>query len=172
MPKPTKAKSDKGVVQLPPSLAKLTLTEYQRDWRRKKREDPEFRLKAAEIQRRYYANDPNKSEKAFIYRLKTRYGLTKKQYDELFAKQEGRCFLCGKHQSELKTRLAVDHDHQSFEVRSLLCGYCNLRVVGRLRIDTVQKVYEYLNREYTGIFVSKKKKWRKRKKSKRRRTSG
>lgn len=139
-------------------------TEYQREWKRKKREDPEFRLKAAEIQRRYYAKDPDKNTKAFAYRLKTRYGLSVAQYDELFEKQEGKCALCGKHQSELKTRLAVDHDHQTSEIRSLLCGYCNLRVIGRIRKDTVDRIYNYLHREYTGWIVPPKRKKRKKRK--------
>lgn len=133
-------------------------TDYHREYKRKKREDPAFNLRAAEIQRRYYANDLNKKEKAFVYRLKTRYGLTKQQYDDLFEKQEGCCALCGKHQSELKTRLAVDHCHLTSEIRSLLCSYCNLRVIGRLRKDTVQRIYDYLNRDYTGLIVPKKKK--------------
>jgi Recombination endonuclease VII len=133
-------------------------TAYHREFKRKKREDPSFRLRAAEIQRRYYANDLNKKEKAFVYRLKSRYGLTKEQYEELFEKQQGCCALCGKHQSVLKTRLAVDHCHQTSEIRSLLCSYCNLRVIGRLRKDTVQRIYDYLNREYTGLIVPPRKK--------------
>jgi DNA-directed RNA polymerase subunit RPC12/RpoP len=142
-------------------LKKNSRSEYHREWKRKKREDLSFRLKAAEIQRRYYANDLNKNEKAFVYRLKTRYGLTKEQYNELFEKQKGCCALCGKHQSELKMRLAVDHCHQTSEIRSLLCSYCNLRVIGRLRKDTIQRIYDYLNREYTGWIVPPKKKKKK-----------
>lgn len=137
-------------------------TEYHCEWKRKKREDPAFRLRAAEIQRKYYANDNKKNEKAFVYRLKTRYGITKLQYDELFEKQNGCCALCGKPQSECKMRLSVDHCHLTSEIRSLLCSYCNLRVIGKLRKDTVQRIYEYLNREYTGWIVPPKKKRKKR----------
>lgn len=120
-------------------------------------ESSEFRLKAA-LQRKYYANNPLKNEKAFVYRLKSRYGLTKQQYDELFENQNGCCGLCGRHQSEFKTRLAVDHCHQSSEIRSLLCSYCNLRVIGRLRKDTIGRIYDYLHKKYTGWFIPKKKK--------------
>lgn len=136
----------------------MSRTEYQREWKRKKRENPEFRLKAAAIQRKYYANDSDKAIKAFAYRLKTRYGLTVDQYNQLFEKQKGCCALCGKHQSELRTRLAVDHDHQTSEIRSLLCGYCNLRIIGRLRKDTIDRLYHYLHSEYSGWFVPKRKK--------------
>lgn len=148
----------------------MSRTEYQREWKRKKREDPEFRLKAAAIQRKYYANNSDKAIKAFAYRLKTRYGLTVEQYNQLFEKQEGKCALCGKHQSELKTRLAVDHDHQSSEIRSLLCSYCNLRVIGRMRKDTINRIYNYLHSTYTGLFVPPKiKKKRKKKRCRKKR---
>lgn len=140
----------------------MNKTEYHRNWKRIKRKDPEFRLKAASIQRKYYANDPNKKEKALVYRLKTRYGITKEQYTELLNKQEGRCALCGKHYSELKSRLVLDHDHSTKEIRALLCHYCNLWVVGKLRKDSIQKIYDYLNKEYTGWIIPKKKRKKKR----------
>lgn len=141
-------------------------TEYHRDYKRKKREDPEFRLKAAAIQRKFYSSIPNSKERHFEYRLKSRYGVSKEQYDSLFEKQEGRCALCKKHQSELKRRLAIDHDHKTFEIRALLCAYCNLRVIGKLRKDTVQAIYDYLNKEYTGWVVPPKVKKKKRKNGK------
>jgi hypothetical protein len=138
----------------------LKRTLYEREWKRLKRLDPEFRLKAAAIQRKYYANDPNKNQKHVIYRLKTRYGLTPEQYQELFDRQEGRCAVCKRHQSELTSKLVIDHCHQTKEIRSLLCSYCNLRVVGKLRRDTIQSVYDYLMGEYTGWFVPDRKKKR------------
>ncbi len=141
--------------------------EYEREWKRKKRLDPEFRLKAAVTQRKYYLNDINKAVKHRNYRLKTRYGITPEQYQELFDKQEGKCAVCKRHQDELKSKLVVDHCHSTKEIRALLCGYCNLRVVGKLRKDTIQAVYDYLNSEYTGWFVPVKRK--KKKNAKRRR---
>lgn len=97
--------------------------------------------------------------------IKNKYGITADQYNELFNKQDGCCALCGKHQSELKMRLAIDHCHATAEIRSLLCQYCNLRVVGKLRKDTIQRIYDYLHKPYTGWFVPPKKK--KRRKTKR-----
>lgn len=156
---------------LPPLLPIMSKTEYHREWKREKRKSTEFRLRAAEIQRKYYANDVNRKEKALRYRLKTRYGITLEQYQELFDLQEGRCALCNKHQSDLKGRLVVDHDHKSSEIRALLCAYCNLWVVGKLRKDTIQPIHEYLNREYTGWIVPPKKKKRKVRNGKRKRKS-
>lgn len=48
------------------------------------------------------------------------YGLTWKQYKSLVA--DG-CMICGTH-----TRLCVDHDHKTGEVRGILCTPCNRRV--------------------------------------------
>jgi hypothetical protein len=44
----------------------------------------------------------------------------------MFEEQGGCCALCGKHQSELKKALHVDHDHKTGRVRKLLCAKCNL----------------------------------------------
>ncbi len=57
--------------------------------------------------------------------MKYLYGLNAVEYNRLFAIQSGRCAICGKHQSELKRRLDVDHDHETGKVRGLLCNYCN-----------------------------------------------
>lgn len=55
--------------------------------------------------------------------LKTKYNITLEQYDEMFEKQNGNCAICGL--PELMKRLSVDHDHETGEVRGLLCQSCN-----------------------------------------------
>src|SRR5690606_19146421 len=57
--------------------------------------------------------------------LKTTYGITLDEYNELFAAQDGCCASCGVHQSELSKPLFVDHDHETGEIRGLLCQHCN-----------------------------------------------
>ena len=56
--------------------------------------------------------------------LKSRYGITLTQYNELFLKQNGVCAICKKACSTGK-RLAVDHDHKTRRIRGLLCRQCN-----------------------------------------------
>ena len=67
------------------------------------------------------------------YYLKRKYGITEEQYDYLLRKQEFRCGVCGRPSVGFKSRLCVDHDHSTGEVRGLLCNYCNRRIVGRHR---------------------------------------
>jgi hypothetical protein len=58
--------------------------------------------------------------------LMTSYGITIEQYDDAYAKQEGRCGMCKKHSAESsRKRLEVDHCHQTGRVRGLLCDTCN-----------------------------------------------
>lgn len=56
-------------------------------------------------------------------RLQREFGITLEEYAYLFQKQQGKCAICGSHPG--KRSLAVDHDHETNEVRSLLCGSCN-----------------------------------------------
>jgi hypothetical protein len=61
------------------------------------------------------------------YRLK-KFNLTDEQYDAKFNKQEGKCEMCGRHQSKFKKALANDHNHDTNQNRGLLCTRCNLIV--------------------------------------------
>jgi DNA-directed RNA polymerase subunit RPC12/RpoP len=102
-------------------------------------------------------------QKAREYHLMRIYGMTQAQYDELLKKQGHKCFVCLRHENEFKTRLAVDHDHKTGEIRGLLCNYCNHRVIGRNRDPEIMKrVWEYLS-QGTGWFVPKKKKTKRKK---------
>ena len=71
--------------------------------------------------KRYAAN----RERHKGYHLKRKFGLSTEDYNALFVAQGGCCVICGRHQSELKRKLAVDHDHVAGEVRGLLCTTCN-----------------------------------------------
>ncbi len=73
------------------------------------------------------------------WKRKKKYGITPEQYDELLALQRGVCAICGQPERS-KTRnghvkaLAVDHDHETGEVRGLLCDNCN-RGLGHFKDD-------------------------------------
>lgn len=74
-----------------------------------------------------------------------RYGLTLEDYNEMFKNQEGRCAICGKHQSEFSKRLFVDHNHTTGKVRALLCSSCNMKV-GLVEKSKVERIKEYLDK--------------------------
>lgn len=77
--------------------------------------------------------------------LRSRYGITAKQYDDMFEKQQGCCAICTTHATHLRKKLHIDHCHRTGKVRGLLCIKCNM-AIGLLKDDKrkVLKVCEYL----------------------------
>ena len=61
----------------------------------------------------------------------------------MFEKQKGRCWICQRHQVELKTMLYVDHDHITGAVRGLLCPRCNTSV-GFIETNNIDRVMQYI----------------------------
>lgn len=95
--------------------------------------------------------------------LKRSYGITLAQYNELLEKQDHKCAVCKRHESEFKTNLAVEHDHKTLEIQGLCCTYCNRNLIGRIRDPSLfRAAAEYLEFSHTGLFVPDKKKKRKR----------
>jgi hypothetical protein len=74
-----------------------------------------------------------------------KYGIDEQGYNEMFKAQEGCCAICKKHQTEFKKKLAVDHCHETGEVRGLLCTSCN-QALGLLQDSTtnLKNAFEYL----------------------------
>lgn len=77
--------------------------------------------------------------------LKNNYGITINDYNAISSKQDGKCAICGKHQSDMKRRLDVDHDHKTGRIRGLLCTNCNIGM-GKFLDDEylLLKAAEYL----------------------------
>ena len=63
--------------------------------------------------------------------LKRKYGITLAEYDEMLEIQSGGCAICGKTPKEEGKHLAVDHNHETGNIRGLLCEDCN-RAIGML----------------------------------------
>ena len=80
--------------------------------------------------------------------LKSKYGITREQYDALLASQGGKCAACGNNVVGNKSKMmCVDHDHKTGRVRGLLCRSCNL-AAGSLKDDPERAILlaEYLRR--------------------------
>jgi len=75
------------------------------------------------------------------------YGITLYDYNRMFDEQNGCCAICGKHQSLLERPLAVDHCHETNQIRDLLCTTCNLGI-GALKdnIELLLKAIGYLKK--------------------------
>jgi hypothetical protein len=56
--------------------------------------------------------------------LKHRYGISLEIYRALEIGQHSECMICGQPETEGK-RLSVDHDHDTGQIRGLLCRRCN-----------------------------------------------
>jgi hypothetical protein len=74
------------------------------------------------------------------YLLKKRYGIGADEFDELVRQQGGVCAICGRENPE-----HVDHDHDTGEVRGILCFNCN-GGLGQFRdsIDALRAAAAYL----------------------------
>ena len=56
-----------------------------------------------------------------------KYGISKREFDVMFAEQQGHCAICQK-RLDLAKDTHIDHDHVTGAVRGLLCNVCNTRV--------------------------------------------
>ena len=112
-----------------------TCNEYQRIWKsanaekvresqRKYREANRDRIAAKA--RAYRAANPEKvAESSRKRKLQSQFNLTLAEYDDLA--QNG-CEICGAMQSSSGNRLSVDHDHDTGQVRGILCQACNVAI--------------------------------------------
>lgn len=64
------------------------------------------------------------------YHYQNRYGISLEQYEEKLKEQDYSCAICGsKHTSnDRMKRLVVDHNHNTGQVRGLLCHACNVAI--------------------------------------------
>lgn len=74
-------------------------------------------------------------------RLWKSYGLTEGDYERMLKGQGGKCAICGRVPEYRK--LSVDHNHETGQVRGLLCDHCN-HFEGWFRVHR-EKVLKYLD---------------------------
>lgn len=85
------------------------------------------------------------------HNYKNRYGITVEEYDVLFEKQSGVCAICDKPENLTKDgklhMLAVDHNHETLQVRGLLCMNCNTRLGYFEGKNLLSRMVSYLMRQ-------------------------
>ncbi|HAG99432.1 MAG TPA: hypothetical protein DDW33_03330 [Ktedonobacter sp.] len=91
----------------------------------------------------YFSKMSNHARK---YRLKSKYGLTSQQYDDMFINQMGVCAICGEAPPKGK-QLHVDHSHETGQIRGLLCNQCN-HMLGNAedKVAVLKNAIQYLQK--------------------------
>ena len=94
----------------------------------------------------YHRNKKRRQEESRKYTMLRRFGIDPEEYDKMYHNQSGCCAICDTHQQELPMRLAIDHNHATGKVRSLLCGECNLGL-GKFKDDPelLRQAVQYLD---------------------------
>lgn len=87
-------------------------------------------------------------------RLEKKYGIKEHEYKRLVRQQNGSCYICQRDPRQFTTRkyrhnLCVDHDHNTGEIRGLLCKHCNSMISRWLHddIDKIKRVLKYFTRK-------------------------
>ena len=96
------------------------------------------KCKACYIKKGQETYDPEKQKNT---NLKYAYGITLEEYNIMLEKQDGKCAICktadpkGRQSGRGKVdNFYVDHNHDTGEVRGLLCNACN-RAIGNFQDD-------------------------------------
>lgn len=89
--------------------------------------------------KKYRKDNPEKCKRAYSNsKLKKKYGLTPEDLERMLRDQDNKCAICGKelflHGASVdNSKIArVDHNHETGEIRGLLCNDCN-RGIGLLK---------------------------------------
>lgn len=72
-----------------------------------------------------YRLSPEVKQMRYERDLLKKYNLTLNDYNAMFSEQKGCCRICKAHQMNFERPLCVDHNHETGEVRGLLCDKCN-----------------------------------------------
>jgi hypothetical protein len=101
------------------------LNQIARDYRKKHRE--EMRQRGKERYQKHgkkWAKDHK--EKILQVKRKRLYGLMPYQYEQMVIQQGNKCGICEKSFIDKRSTPHVDHDHETGNIRGLLCSKCNL----------------------------------------------
>lgn len=108
----------------------------------------QIQLKQNEKARNNWNASPIKARRAKW--LKTKYGITYDQYQQMYDDQNGKCKICEIEISIITSTnnhqtACVDHCHSTNKIRGLLCNHCN-RALGLMKesVENLKKLIMYL----------------------------
>lgn len=128
-------------------------------WRKKRvRDNPELWERRKELHRKWRLDHAEQNQRTIRRGQLRRYGLTPRDFHEMFTTQSGLCLLCGTDRPGGKTgNLHIDHDHETGIVRGLLCANCNTwlgtmeKLIDKVGLDKLLKYSNHLSRQFSGI---------------------
>jgi hypothetical protein len=96
---------------------------------------------------REYRSRAGSYQKVMDRHFRRKFGITFEIYNSMLSSQGGVCMICHKSNEKYKRALCVDHDHETGDVRALLCNDCNLGI-GYFKDDPalMRIAMEYLER--------------------------
>ena len=137
-------KKDKKGNKKTRAICKLCHAEYNKNWEKNNKD------KAAAITKRYRHKYPDKTR---AIALKRYFDMTLEELNQIEKEQNTSCMICKIHQDDLGERLCVDHDHETKNVRGILCRRCNLGL-GQFKDDVklLKSAIKYLKKYGKGYF--------------------
>jgi len=110
-----------------------------------------YRAKNPELVRRRHTETYEKNKHKYRHTRRCEMkGITVEQYDELMARQDGKCAICEREfGDDWSVKPRIDHCHEIGKVRGLLCNWCN-RALGFFSDspDMLEKAARYI-RDHT-----------------------
>lgn len=102
----------------------------------------------SEYTKNYRVNNPYSKTGNKDWQLKTRFGITLDEYNNILTRQYYRCAICGTDSTHFTRGLAVDHCHITDTIRGLLCINCNTGI-GSFKDSPalLEAAIEYLSRD-------------------------
>jgi len=121
------------------------VSSYQREWRESNVDAVREYQKA--YSEEYRAKESVQAETRRRH-LKKNYGITPECFNQMWQKQDGKCAICGDAmvpRGRKSNAACVDHNHETNEVRGLLCRACN-HGIGNLKDSplVLQSAIKYL----------------------------
>lgn len=114
--------------------------------RKKYKQDEEYRERQKSKAKEWQTKNQEKRKEQ---RLKSTYGITLTQFNELLKNANSQCEICGySDMSDKKIFPLVDHCHDSGKIRGILCANCN-HGLGKFKdnIYLLKKTINYLERQ-------------------------